>query len=521
MPAVVTPAVPENMSTKTPNSYGQILRSTAWVGGSSALNIVIGLARNKITAMLLGTSGFGLAGMFLSVSSFTQSIAGMGVSSSGVRQIAAASESGDEGRVGFTAAVVRRTSVVLGLTGALILVLVSRPVSRLTFGSTKYQSAVWVLSFCVLLNLLSAGQAALIQGMRRISDLAKMSVLGSLFGTVGSIPILYLWRDGGLVYSLVLVSASTLACSWYYSRKVKIICPKVSISAVVAETRALLKLGSAFMMSGLLMMGSAYVIRLILMRSIDLSAVGLYQAAWTLAGLYLSTILQAMGADFYPRLAAHAENHSECNRLVNEQARVGMLLAGPGVIGTLVFAPSVLSAIYAPKFAGAVDVLRWLCMGVAMRTVSWPIGYIIMAKGRQNLLILTECSWTVVHVGLALLLVPTIGIRGAGMAFFGAYLFQVFLNYWLVRKLTGFRWSAENLRTMSLYLGAILVVYCALVTNALWAVIFGAIILLVTARYSLKTLATLVGWHEIPPRVRSILVRLGFHPTAEPTSLAA
>jgi hypothetical protein len=32
----------------------------------------------------------------------------------------------------------------------------------------------------------------------------------------------------------------------------------------------------------------------------------------------------------------------ECNRLVNEQAEVGLLLAGPGVIATLTFAPLVI-----------------------------------------------------------------------------------------------------------------------------------------------------------------------------------
>ena len=41
-------------------------------------------------ALLLGPSGFGLAGLYLSVASVTQSIAGMGINSSGVRQIAEA-----------------------------------------------------------------------------------------------------------------------------------------------------------------------------------------------------------------------------------------------------------------------------------------------------------------------------------------------------------------------------------------------------------------------------------------------
>ena len=45
-----------------------------------------------------------------------------------------------------------------------------------------------------------------------------------------------------------------------------------------------------------------------------------------------------MGADFYPRLTAVSKDNVACNRLVNEQARISLLLAGPGVIGTLTLA---------------------------------------------------------------------------------------------------------------------------------------------------------------------------------------
>ncbi len=56
------------------------------------------------------------------------------------------------------------------------------------------------------------------------------------------------------------------------------------------------------MASGFLMMGAAYAVRIIITRKVGLDAAGFYQSAWTLGGLYVGFILQAMGADFYPRL---------------------------------------------------------------------------------------------------------------------------------------------------------------------------------------------------------------------------
>src|ERR1700721_2511591 len=88
-------------------TYGQIVKSSALVGGSSVLNIAIGIVRTKVMAVLLGPAGFGLFGLYGSIVTLTQTLAGMGVNSSGVRQIAEAASSGDERRVAQTTIVLR------------------------------------------------------------------------------------------------------------------------------------------------------------------------------------------------------------------------------------------------------------------------------------------------------------------------------------------------------------------------------------------------------------------------------
>src|SRR5204862_2425167 len=122
--------------------------------------------------------------------------------------------------------------------------------------------------------------------------------------------------------------------SWWYSHKTHIRRPSMAFSDVIHEASGLLNLGFAFMASAFLTMGSAYAIRIIVLRLVGVEAAGLYTAAWALGGLYVGIILQAMGADYYPRLTGVAKNNPECNRLVNEQAQISLLLAGSGVIGT-------------------------------------------------------------------------------------------------------------------------------------------------------------------------------------------
>jgi PST family polysaccharide transporter len=482
------------------------------IGGSSVLNIGLGILRTKAMAMLLGTTGYGLLSLYQSISDLTRSLAGLGVNTSGVRQIAEAVGSGDAQRIARTVTTLRRVAFYSGGLGTLLLLIFCREVSRLTFGDDRHAGAVALLSLAVFFGDVSAGQGALVQGMRRIADLARMSVLGALYGTMFSIPIVYFYyrrgaAEQGVVPSLVCVAAMGIITSWWYARKIKVERVVMTVSQVVGEVSALLKLGIVFMVTGLMTFGVTYLIRIILRHEMNLEAVGVYTAAWTLGGLYLNFIVQAMGADFYPRLTAIANDNIECNRLVNEQAEVGLLMACPGIIATLAFAPLIIELFYSIKFGPAVEILRWICLGMVLRVASWPTGYILLAKGERNLFFWAEVFCNAVYVGLVWVGILKFGLKGAGMAFFGVYIVSLSLNYMIVRRLSGFQWSAANRRLALLYAPLIAAIFIAwyVLPHSMAAVLGGAATL-TTGIYSLKTLCTLIPLERFPQSARRIII---------------
>ena len=83
---------------------------------------------------------------------------------------------------------------------------------------------------------------------------------------------------------------------------------------------------------------------------------------------------------------------------------------------------------------------------MTLRVITWPMGFIIMAKGKSNLIIWTELAWTVVNVGLSWVCLRYFGLNGTGIAFFGSYVFHGLMIYPVVRWLSGFRWSLANTR---------------------------------------------------------------------------
>lgn len=113
---------------------------TAVVGGASIVVILLGIVRTKFLALLLGTSGVGLVGVYQSILEIARMLAGMGVANSGVRQVATSLADSQPCRVAGDCYHLRRICLILGFAGSACLFLARGPISRLTFGTSNHST---------------------------------------------------------------------------------------------------------------------------------------------------------------------------------------------------------------------------------------------------------------------------------------------------------------------------------------------------------------------------------------------
>src|SRR5262249_44188691 len=112
-----------------------------------------------------------------------------------------------------------------------------------------------------------------------------------------------------------------------------------------------------------------------------------------------------------------------------------------------------------------------------------------------------DLAWTIVNIGLAWLCVGQFGLNGAGIAFFGSYVFHGLLIYPIVRTFSGFRWSAANIKIGVLFLCSIALLFCsACLQPPTWAAVLGGIATALSGSYSLRRLLNLLTTNRIPHR---------------------
>ncbi|MFO1431413.1 MAG: O-antigen translocase [Candidatus Competibacteraceae bacterium] len=495
-----------------PNSYRQILRSTSIIGGSSVMNILIGLVRVKVLAVLLGPAGVGLAGLYNSIMSTAGTLVGFGLGSSGVRQIA---EAGGEPQ---TLSRVRQAlwyaNLLLGALGLLLLWLLREPVSRWVFDDTTHAGAVGWLGLGVLLSLIAGSQTALLQGLRRIGDMARLSVLGSLLGTLAGISLIALFgQEGILAYTLAGPVISVGVAGYFVAKVPRPAQALLSLTELMRQWRLMLGLGVVFMVTGLMAGLTQLAVRSLIARDLGLVATGYFQAAWTISMMYIGFVLSAMGADYYPRLTQAIDDRAHANRLVNEQARVALLLAGPVLLGMMAFAPLVINLLYARNFGPTVEILRWQILGDLIKVATWPMAFILLARGAGRLYFLAESAWLGFYLAGVWLGLPRFGLVVTGFMFLLAYGMYFTLIYLVVTRVNGFRWYPGNLGLLfGLALAGILLQVLSRVSVG-WTYSVGAVLVVGLSGYSLYQLSLLtqVGGRlgQIAARVRWVVERKG------------
>jgi antigen flippase len=164
------------MGDSSSSNYSQIIKSTSIIGGSQIINMLLGMVRVKFSALLIGTVGVGLVANYGAIQNTISTVAGLGIQASGVRSVAESIGRDDQEAIGRIILTLCRICWVTGMLGVIAMAAFSSVLSRWSFGTENYALEVALLGLIILFSNIAGGQSALIQGMRRIADLARINI---------------------------------------------------------------------------------------------------------------------------------------------------------------------------------------------------------------------------------------------------------------------------------------------------------------------------------------------------------
>lgn len=484
---------------KQRNTYGNILKSTGIFGGSQVFNMLIGVLRTKVVAVLLGPNGLGLMSLYQSIVDMLRSLSDLGLSFSAVRDLSAAHASEDRSRMTQTLTVFRRLLWLTALLGALLCIIFSRQISLFAFEDSTHVLPICLLSLAVFASILSSGQRAILQGVRRIGDMAKANIWGSLFSFLSTALLFLLFGEKAIVPAVLIVALTMLAVSAYYCIRLKMPSVPMPWKDVFAKGKSMLQLGFYSMMVALFASLSSFLIRALIGQWGDLDQVGCYQASWSITAMSLSAVFSAMAADYYPRLCAISDDNKAMSDSVNQQYRISLLLSSLIIMLMIIFAPLVIRIFYSAKFLPTVELLQWQLLGCFLKVMNWPMAYVVLSKGKGMMFMLIELFWYAVYVLAICLLWPLCGLLSAGYAYVLAHVFYTLLVYLIIRRLCAFRMASYNIRITLVFSLLVLLAFVQtqLQLSVLWMYLCPLILSLLAIVVLLREFRQIVSWQQL------------------------
>lgn len=435
--------------------YKNILKRISAFGGVQIFGILINIIRGKFVAILLGPEGMGLSSMLTSSTNTIQQFAGLGLNLAMVKEVAARKESGENLSLALTVAT--RLIYFTAILGCVVCLFLSPLLSLWSFGNYNYTLGFAVLSAGVGMGVAGAGYLSLLQGLGEVKKLSWSSVVGGLAGLFFGIPLYYFFGLNGIVPALLIFSF-TVFLFYFFSYRKSVCYDKVKFSWSERKplVRKLISLGIVLMIGSLVGTLTNYIINIFVRSFGSLDNVGLFQAANSLTNQYTGIVFSALALDYFPRLSAVADDTERLKAAVNRQMEIVILILTPLILALILTAPLLIELLLSRDFLSVAPLMRWLGFGVLLQGVTFPMGYIFIAKDNKKVylwmeVVLSNLLW----IACSFVFYYYYSLIGLGISLVVRTAIDIFISYAVCRRYYGYRISRRVVRVVaaSLLLG--------------------------------------------------------------------
>lgn len=412
----------------TTDTSRRVFRTLSIFGGVQVFNILCSLIRTKCIALWLGPAGIGLFGLFNGALGVINMMTQLNLRSSSVRYIL--SENGS--RKVYLIGVVRNIARYIGIVGALMTVLLSPLLSKLTFGNYDYTISFILLSIVVFVAVFIEGEQAILQATNRLKKLAHATMWGGGAAMLVSILLIRVMGVDGIVPSIVAYTIFAGGIYLFYRDKT-LSKHRISVSETLKSATPIVKLGMYMTIAMLTTSISIYLFQIWLRHESGEDGVGIYQAGYTVINQYVGLIFTAMAVEFYPRISGIIDHKHRTRLYVRHESMMLMW----GLLGCIVLfvnvVPILVHVLYDSSFVGVNNYLTIASIGTPFKAVSFVLAYVILAKGDGKTYVVTEMISSILYIVYNVLGYKLRGLDGLGCAYVLWYVSYALIVYIVYR----------------------------------------------------------------------------------------
>ena len=422
----------------------EAVRHSTFTTVGSLANAFIGLLFAGLTIRFLGNQRAGFLLLIQSIVSISATTGGLGLGMAAIRRIAVLEGQGKLSEVRACLGVVLSVNLFVGLIVAALLPLLFPWVFRWSRTDVVFRSdAFWA---CVLLALtfvvqqISSAYSIVFPGMRRYDVVAVLGTVSGLLAGGGGLLVLSINRTMTALAALSLFSSVLILA-------VNVLLANRLVQAMIIPTWNLSELRSMLRFGGWVYLGQVFSLlggnfdKILITNFLGSAGLPYYAIGQRLVS-QVHTLLTSQSQYLFPMLAAKGEQMSSAVKKVEDRLRWFIGFISAMIYGGLaIMAYPLLAKLVGDGFARQSVVLFVLACVQGFLLAQAIVPYFVsLGEGRAAPNTVLTVVTTALIFATMLLLIPRLGLLGAGLAQLWYVFFSIAYVYWVDRAGGRFTW---------------------------------------------------------------------------------
>jgi PST family polysaccharide transporter len=396
-----------------------------WSGIQTIVRLALSFASIKVTSVYLGASGLAMVGQLNNFIDLLKGGVGNAIQT-GVTKLTAESED-DKGRQACIWRTGLQMAVVSSFVVAVVVASAAFPLSQWLFDTPDYWPVFVLAGPCLVLAIMGVIYAGILNGLKRIRDLAQITIFTTIFGSALFIPLAYRFGVWGGLIGTILSTASMFFVAWVFLRRAQVV-GRLNLRGYwdVSMTREISRFYPMLLAHSAVSPFALILVRNILSDGLNMDAVGYWQAAWRISDLYTQVLTTALSLYLMSHLASIKTDDSFASELVGATYKVALLTA-TAAAGIYVLRDVVIAVVFTREFIPVKDLFAWQLTGDVLKMAGWPMRMALVIKLRTRWYIAIEAAAPLIHAGLTAVLLPSMQGNAATLGYALSYLLVDFL----------------------------------------------------------------------------------------------
>ncbi len=410
----------------------KLASTVSWSALATIIRLANGFVSMKIVAVLVGPIGVALIGQFGNFNSIVMVLALGGVSSGVIKYTSQYKDNQEElHKVWRTV-----TWVSLALSIPVIIVLLSfhNWLAQEFLHDVKYGSILVIFAFSLGFYVANSLLLNILNGLHEIKRFNLLNTLNSTLGLLVTIGLVYQYKVYGALLAMVISQSITFFIIAFFVRKQA----WFKLNNFFGKFdkyyfNKLLGFTAMSLTSMCVIPTSQMFVRGYLADHTSWNVAGCWQGMQKISDAYLMIVYTALGTYFLPKLA-NLQDKNQISKEINNGYKLIMPFVICSAIIIYFMRDFVIHLLFAKSFGAMRDMFFWQLIGDCFKLASWILAYLMLARAKTKLFMLTEIIFGISFLLLSYLFINLIGANGAVMAFALNYMIYFVIFVVLYKK---------------------------------------------------------------------------------------